>query len=70
MDFVWITPNKNKNIYIKIETIYLGLKEDDFDDNKNNYYTIDTPVLSESVYKEIIQYLNIVNNITTKKSIK
>ena len=70
MDFVWITPNKNKNISITIEKIYLGLKEDDFDDNKNNYYTIDTPVLSESVYKEIIQYLNIMNNITTKKSNK
>ena len=62
MDLVWITPNKKcKNISITIEKIYLGMTKN----NRNNYYyTIDTPILSESIYKELIQYLNIANNKT------
>ena len=57
MNFAWITPNK-KNITITIDRIYLGIKEE----IHGNNFTIDTPIISESIYKEIIQYLNI-NNI-------
>lgn len=55
MNFAWITPNKNnRNISITVDTIYLGIK-------KENTFVIETPIISESIYKEIIQYLNIAN---------
>ena len=62
MDFVWITPNKDcKNISVTIEKIYMGLKKEEFDDDENNY-TIDTPILSESIYREIVQNISMKNN--------
>ena len=65
MQFKWITPsNSFKNTSITIDKIYLGIDDEDInnnddDDKKNNFYTIPTVIISEKIYREIIQYLNV-----------
>ena len=73
----WILPpNKSKNPTITLDQIFLGmndinilksdnknqLDDDDYDDE--HYYDISVPIISESTYKEIVQYLsnNFIHN--------
>ena len=75
MKFNWITPKTNfhQNISATIEKVYLGMRDDEIinNDNIKNYYTINVPIISMNVYKEICKYFasinNIINNNTNKE---